>query len=499
MGEGRKRSGTLGSPSRALPKKPRPRTSSEVALPPGWRRPSKIARTIATIAAIGAVLGGVVGYWNAYRTVSTTVLTPTGPTATSPSVNAARLSIVVLPFTNLSGNPSEEYVADAITDQVTSQVSKIRGSFVIARNTAFTYKGKPSDAKAIGNELGVLYVLQGSVSQSEARIVVNTQLVDTRTAGVIWSNTLEVKKDQLDSVRREIATRLAFALKEELFDVEARRAIATHPKDLDAQDLVMQAVAKRYRAKTFEDYDEIYKLYGKALALDPHDVSALVGHAFIIVPQWTSWRSSITNLDQRMGEAEKEYTEAIALEPNNADAHFGLAQVRNLQVRYGEAMAENNVALELDPNYAAALALKGLLYTLTGKAELAVEPNLLALALSPREPRRFVWMRNIGQADLYLGNYQGAIEWYEKARALAPTDLETNVFLTAAYAQLGDMHNASEAKTRVLEINPAFEIPLRSPRVTNAIAQEQREKHFVQGLLKAGLPLEKPRTSSPKQ
>ncbi len=156
--------------------------------------------------------------------------------------------------------------------------------------------------------------------------------------------------------------------------------------------------------------------------------------------------------------------------------------------------------MELDPNYAAALALKGLLYTLTGRAELGVEPNVLALALSPREPRRFVWMKNICAANLFLGHYQGAIEWCEKARALAPSpDLELNVALTAAYAQLGDMHKASESKARVLEINPAYEVQVRSPRITNAITQEQREKNVIPGLLKAGLPLEKPRTSSTVQ
>lgn len=453
-------------------------------------RLSHARKAIVIIAGIGTVLGGLMGYWNTYQAVKGGAQSPAVGAGANMAANAARMSIVVLPFANLSGDPGQEYFPDAITEDITTELSRIKGSFVIARNTAFTYKGKTVDAKVIGKELGVRYVLQGSVSRSDSGAQVTAQLVDAGTGGVIWSDHMDVKKEQFDNIRREVTGRLAFTLKQEFVAAEVKRAIADHPKNLDAQDFAMQALAILNRAKTTEDFDEAYKLYGRVLELDPQYEPALVRHAAIITGRLVLFPKSFVYPPQLIAEAEKKVTEALALEPNDAMAHYVLATVRALQGRMEEAIAENNSALELDPNFAMANGLKGRLYTFTGRAELAIEPNLRALALSPRESRRFVWMNYIGQAYMLLGKYQDSIEWYETSVAISPFNLEANLNLAAAYAQLGNMDKAVEAKTRALKINSEYKIQ-RVSISTNPTMLKQREETFLAGLRKAGFGEEK--------
>ena len=148
------------------------------------RKLRKIGGLIAGAAALGSVLAGLTGYWTTYRTVTKEILAPAKPAP----AEAAHLSIVVLPFTNLSGDPSQDYFADGITDNLTTDLSRIRNSFVIARNTAFTYKGKSIDAKEIGKELGIRYVLEGSVQRDRDRVRVNAQLIDAHSGAHLWAD-----------------------------------------------------------------------------------------------------------------------------------------------------------------------------------------------------------------------------------------------------------------------------------------------------------------------
>ncbi len=176
------------------------------------RKLRKIGGIIAGAAAVGSVLAGLAGYWTTYRTVMKEILVPAKPAP----AQAARLSIVVLPFANLSGDPSEDYFADGITENLTTDLSRIRNSFVIARNTAFTFKGKSIDAKEISKELGVRYVLEGSVQRDQNRVRVNAQLIDGDTGAHLWADQFDTPRADLLQMQDESVARLAYNLGFEL-------------------------------------------------------------------------------------------------------------------------------------------------------------------------------------------------------------------------------------------------------------------------------------------
>ena len=210
------------------------------------------------------------GYWTTYRTVTKEILAPAKPAP----AEAARLSIVVLPFANLSGDPSQDYFADGITDNLTTDLSRIRNSFVIARNTAFTYKGKNIDAKEIGKELGVRYVLEGSVQRDQDRVRVNAQLIDAHGGAHLWADHFDTTRADLLQMQDEIVARLANTLGFELLKAETQRsALSTNP---DAMDLAMRCTAAVRTAGYFgKEAEAGYRLCEQALDADPNNVFAL--------------------------------------------------------------------------------------------------------------------------------------------------------------------------------------------------------------------------------
>ena len=234
------------------------------------RKLRKIGGLIAGAAAVGTVLAGLTGYWTTYRTVTREILAPAKPAP----AQAARLSIVVLPFANLSGDPSQDYFADGITDDLTTDLSRIRNSFVIARNTAFTYKGKSIDAKEIGKELGVRYVLEGSVRRDQNRVRVNAQLIDADSGAHLWADHFDTARADLLQMQDEIVARLAYALGYELLKAETQRS--AHSTNPDADDLAMRCITAVRKAGYFGTEAEAgYRLCEQALDADPNNVLAL--------------------------------------------------------------------------------------------------------------------------------------------------------------------------------------------------------------------------------
>ena len=209
------------------------------------RKLRKIGGLIAGAAALGSVLAGLTGYWTTYRTVTKEILAPAKPAP----AEAAHLSIVVLPFTNLSGDPSQDYFADGITDNLTTDLSRIRNSFVIARNTAFTYKGKSIDAKEIGKELGIRYVLEGSVQRDRDRVRVNAQLIDAHSGAHLWADHFDTTRADLLQMQDEIVARLANTLGFELLKAETQRS--AHSTNPDADDLAMRCNTVHKNSRIF--------------------------------------------------------------------------------------------------------------------------------------------------------------------------------------------------------------------------------------------------------
>ena len=257
----------VGVPAQAKPAEP-----VTPAAPTPQKRRFGLAPLAAALAALLIVIaGGAWWFLNANRPASVATKTP---------AEAARLSIVVLPFANLSGDPGQDYLVDALTDELTTSLARIRGSFVIARNTAMTFKGKPVDAKAIGKDMGVRYVLEGSVQPSGDRMRVNAQLIDAGSGAHLWAEQFDTPRADLLQTQDAIVTHLARAVDFQLTEAEAARLKRTPAANRDAEDLALQCAAGAWKAGSIgKDADAAYALCEQALAIDPNNVRALMGLA----------------------------------------------------------------------------------------------------------------------------------------------------------------------------------------------------------------------------
>ena len=268
-------------------------------------------------------------------------------TASLPS-SAPRLSIVVLPFANIGGDPEQEYFVDGVTESLTTDLSRISGAFVIARNTAFTFKGKAVDVKKLGRELNVRYVLEGSVQRGSNRIRVNVQLIDAETGNHLWAERFDKPVADLFDMQDEIVSRLSNTLNAQLIAVEARRAErAPHP---DATDLCFQGAAWFNMGRTPENMAQARGFYERALALEPGNVEALVGTALVDFGIGTNLLPD--DRIERLTAAEAAVTKALSLAPNHPMAHYVLGLVKIFTNRAAQGIAECERALTLDRNLA---------------------------------------------------------------------------------------------------------------------------------------------------
>jgi adenylate cyclase len=300
---------------------------------------------------------------------------------------APRLSIVVLPFSNLSGDPSQDYFADGITEDLTSDLSRIAGSFVISRNTAFTLKGKAVDARQIGRELGVRYVLEGSVRRMGGTVRVNAQLIDAGTGAHLWVEQMDVDQSALALQDNfGIANRLARMLSVELVNAEGRRVQRTDP---DAMDLTMRGWSVLNGGPNKEDVQRAVGLFEDALRIDPENSQARVGLAQALTSVYRNrWDPEPARVLARADEAA---TRAIAAAPNYAHAHYVKAEVLGLSNRFDAALAAYDRAIALDRNHAAAYVGRARNLNVIGRAAEALAPVEKAIRLSPRDPELYVW------------------------------------------------------------------------------------------------------------
>jgi TolB-like protein/class 3 adenylate cyclase len=351
-----------------------------------------------------------------------------------------RLSIVVLPFANIGGDPEQEYFVDGVTESLTTDLSRMRGAFVIARNTAFTYKGKPCDVKTIGRELNVRYVLEGSVQHSGSRMRVNVQLVDAETSNHLWAERFDKPLADLFDMQDEIVARLANALNAQLLAAVARRAEqAPNP---DSMDLYFQGLAWFYKAQTPDNIARARGLFDRALTADTDNVDALIGSAMADAVEGAL---SPADLMAVFVAAEAKVTKALSAVPDHAQAHMLLGWVKIVTNRAARGMAECGHALRLDPNLAIAHALIGLGKIYTGRAEETEAHIVEALRLSPRDTTAQGWMTFAGVAKNQLGHYEQAAAWCRRAIEANRNYPPTHFWLAAALAGLGRLDEAHSA------------------------------------------------------
>ena len=318
-----------------------------------------------------------------------------GATAAQPP----HLSIVVLPFANIGGDPEQEYFAEGVTDCLTTDLSRIRGAFVIGRSTAFTYKGKAGDVRQIGRELNVRYVLEGSVQRSGDRMRVNVQLLEAEAASHIWAERFDRPVADLFDLQDEIVSRLANGLGQELVLAEARRAGRTaNPDSMDHYFLGMAFLNKGITADLL---DKARSHFDRALDLDSDNVDALVWRARVDVGFVASWLSE--DRQGRLRSAEADLGKALKLRRDSAIARTVLGMVRNYSNRAVQGIAECERALAIDRNLAAAHAGIGFAKCLTGRFDETEGHVLEALRISPRDTSAGTWMTIAAFAKWCLG------------------------------------------------------------------------------------------------
>jgi TolB-like protein len=327
-----------------------------------------------------------------------------GPALTSETSAPPRLSIVVLPFANIGGDPEQEHFVDGVTESLTTDLSRIRGSFVIGHNTAFTYKGEAVDLKQIGRELSVRYILEGSVQRGGSRMRVNVQLIDAETGNHLWAERFDKPLADLFDMQDEIVARLASALNAQLVAAEARRAEqAPNP---DSMDLYFQGLAWFNKGRTPDNVAQARGFFDHALAADPDNVDALIGSAR---PDANAGIFSfVADPLAALAAAEAKLTKALSSVPDHAFGHMLLGLVEIFTKRVAAGIAECEHALELDRNLADAHSNIGF-----GKIVRAEETEAHvaeALRLSPRDTNAYLWMNLAGVAKLHLGLYEQAAE-----------------------------------------------------------------------------------------
>jgi TolB-like protein/class 3 adenylate cyclase/cytochrome c-type biogenesis protein CcmH/NrfG len=396
-----------------------------------------------------------------------------------------RLSIVVLPFANIGGDPEQEYFVDGVTESLTTDLSRISGSFVIGRNTAFTYKGKHVDLKQIGHELNVRYVLEGSVQRSGNRLRVNVQLIDAETGTHLWAERFDKPVADLFDMQDEIVARLANQLGTQLTAAEARRAEkAPHP---DSMDLYFQGMAWRNKGAAPRYLTEARGFFERALALDPDNVDALVGMAQMDAETAIFFLSE--DRVERFARAEAALTKALSQAPNNALAHLYMCSIQDRTNRAAQAITECERAVTLDRNLAFAYAEVGVVKIVLGRAEEAEAHVKDALRLSPRDTNAFNWMVIAATAKLHLGADEEAIAWLRQSSEANRNHPTAHFYLAAALAQLGRLGEAQTAAQAGLALHPSFTIARHRAGASsdNPIYLAQRER-ISEGMRKAGVP-----------
>ena len=409
------------------------------------------------------------------------------PTASEPSRQGPpRLSMVVLPFSNIGGDAEQEHFVDGVTESLTTDLSRIRGSFVIARNTAFTYKGKPVDVKAIGRELNVRYVLEGSVQRGGNRMRVNVQLIDAETGNHLWAERFDKPLADLFDMQDEIVARLANSFNEQHAAAEARRAErAPNP---DAMDLYFQGRACFNRGINSRNLEGARRLYEQALALDPDNVESLVGVASVHSTTVTNYLYG-ADRTSRLALAIAAATKAISLAPEHALAHhiLGITEIYSRNAVRGIARCRR--ALELDRNLATAHLGIGLGKIFIGRCEETEADIRAALRLSPQDTLAYLWLAVVGHTKVHLGSHEEAVAWFMRSMEINQNYPLAHFYLAVALANLGRLEEANSEVQVGLALDPTFTIArFRSGASSdNEIYLAQRERIY-DGMRKAGTP-----------
>ncbi len=457
--------------------------------------PSDAERTVpptSRTTSVGAIAGGIILVLAAIAAVGWHLLNRPAPLSPGTSAVVPRLSLVVLPFVNLSGDPAQDYLADVITDELTAGLARIRGSFVIARSTAFTYKGKAVDVKQIGRELGVRYVLEGSEQQSGGQVRVNAQLVSAETGAQMWTDEFDADRADLLTMEDEIVTRLARSLEIETNAIEAARVARVPPSNLDAEDLAMRCRAA-FASSTPGSPEHVaaFDLCERALRIDGRNVVALGVVALKYIDRVLGGWSADPKADIRR--ADDLLTRALAIDPDDYWAHHAKAFLLVTQKRPEEALVEAERSRALNPSFIPAYFPACDANWVLGRAQKTIELANTAIRLSPRDPALWVLYLYKGLGYSMLQESSQAIDMYRRVVAIAPLYSVALRSLAAELALNGQLPEAREALQRYLSLK---DVRIRTIAQHEAFGESKSDnpafrawlQRFNEGLRQAGMP-----------
>jgi TolB-like protein/class 3 adenylate cyclase len=458
-----------------------PPLQSEASIPyiPLLRRWTAVVAVAVFVATFGAI--GVRWWMGGLAFLART------PPVVDKLVAAPRLSIAVLPFANLSSDSEQDYFADAITDDLTTDLSHLDGSFVIAHNTALTYKGKSVDIKQVGQELGVRYALEGSVRRNGDDISFNVQLISTDTGAHAWADRFEGKRGDLGMLQVDAVARIANSLGVELVRAEALRANHNRNENSDAADLAMQGWAELYKGLSPSTNEVAANYFQRALNLDPSLPRGRIGLAMTLIHNVLDFRqgNQVRDLDR----AETLIDKVLADSPDNLSGHVAKAWLLSGQHRYASLSLETERILEIDPNSVQAYSLSGFALLFSGHAAEALPRYENALRLSPRDPLRHLFEFQICHAYDHLADWEKGADWCRRSIADNKSFFWSWACLAAAEGWLGHENPANAAVAGLLKLKPGFTVSdWMGFKFSDDPTFKSEYARIAEGLRKAGLP-----------
>jgi adenylate cyclase len=404
-----------------------------------------------------------------------------------PSHSNPQLSIAVLPFTNMSGEKDQDYIADALTEDLTADLSRISGSFVISRSTAATYRGRNIDSKRVADELKIRYLLEGTVRKSRSEVRVNVRLIDGKTGQQVWSERYEKTADDMYAFQNEVTGQIARALNLELKDALSRQAARNNTGNLEASDFTLRAWADLWTKPQSPGTNKSALAHvARALAIDPDNAEALGVAAYAYARAATyGWGMSRAEAIQKGVSAGEK---SIALDSKNADAVYSLGFLYYLAGDTQKSLELMRQCIDLNRNHAPAYFFSGINLIRLGRPGDAILWVERAFALSPRDPLRSVWYGTIARAQILIGDDALAIETAQKGVAANPKHSQNYAALASAYALLGKMKKANAALQDFQRVRPGITLSgyRRQVASDDPVALKTYER-LLSGLSKAGL------------
>jgi adenylate cyclase len=386
-------------------------------------------------------------------------------------------TVAVLPFTNMSGDPEQEFFADGLTEDILTELSRRRELFVISRTSTFVYKGHAANLREVAQKLGARYLVEGSVRKSGDRLRVSVQLIDTASDAHIWAERYDRKLDDIFSIQDEITSAIVATLPGRLEAAQQDQLARLKPSSMAAYECVLAAKVLHHRS-TRQDNAEALKLIDRALQLDPDYAHAHAWRGCILGQGWGyGW---CEDKDAVFNDVALELDRAMALDDNDPDVHRILAAVAIVRNDMNRARYHQDRALELNPNYDLVVVQMGELFTWLGRAEEGLEWIRKAMRLNPHHPVRF-WS-HLGRAHFVGRQYAQAIEDFMH---LSTMDAQQHAFIAACYGWLGDRTASSAHVTRLRQLDP--ELDLEKFLATMHYANDADLQHLREGLVKAGL------------